>query len=66
METVLQLGEQSLYVQCFRFQIENRVMRIFGPKRDEVEGGWRRPHDEELHNLYASPDIIRVIKSRRM
>jgi hypothetical protein len=45
---------------------ENRVLRrIFGPKRDEVAGGWRRVHKEELHNLYASPNI-RVIKSRRM
>jgi hypothetical protein len=46
---------------------ENRVLRrIFGPKREEVAGGWRRLHNEELHNLYASPNIIRVIKSRRM
>jgi hypothetical protein len=46
---------------------ENRVLRrIFGPKREEVVGGWRRLHNEELHNLYASPNIIRVIKSRRM
>jgi hypothetical protein len=45
---------------------ENRVLRIFGPKRDEVTGGWRRLHNEELHNLYSSPSIIRVIKSRRM
>jgi len=40
--------------------------RIFGPKREEVVGGWRRRHNEELNNLYASPDIIRVIKSRKM
>jgi hypothetical protein len=40
---------------------ENRVMR-----RDEVTGGWRKLHNEELHNLYSSPSIIRVIKSRRM
>jgi hypothetical protein len=40
-------------------------MRIFGRKREEVVGGWRRLHNEELHNLYALPDI-RVIKSRRM
>jgi hypothetical protein len=39
---------------------------IFGPKREEVAGGWRRLHNEELHNLYTSQDIIRVIKSRRM
>jgi hypothetical protein len=46
---------------------ENRVLRrIFGPKRDEVTGGWRKLHDEELHNLYASSSIIRIIKSRRM
>jgi hypothetical protein len=46
---------------------KNRVLRrIFGPKREEVAGGWRRLHNEELHNLYASPDIIRVIKSRIM
>jgi hypothetical protein len=46
---------------------ENRVLRrIFGPKRDEVTGEWRRLHNEELNTLYSSPNIIRVIKSRRM
>jgi hypothetical protein len=40
--------------------------RTFGPKRDEETGGWRKLHNEELHNLYSSPSIIRVIKSRRM
>jgi hypothetical protein len=46
---------------------ENRVLRrIFEPKRVEFAGGWRRLHNEELHNLYASPNISRVIKSRRM
>jgi hypothetical protein len=46
---------------------ENReLMRIFGPKSDEVIGGWRKLHNEELHNLYSSPNIIRMIKSRRM
>jgi hypothetical protein len=46
---------------------ENRVLRrIFGPKRDEVTGDWRKLHNGELHNLYSSPDIIRQIKSRRM
>jgi hypothetical protein len=46
---------------------ENRVLRrIFGPKRDEVIGGWRKLHNEELHNLYCSPSVIRMIKSRRM
>jgi hypothetical protein len=45
----------------------NRVMRrIFGPKRDGVTGGWRILHNEELHNFYSSPSIIRIIKSRRM
>jgi hypothetical protein len=46
---------------------ENRVLRrIFGPKRDEVAGEWRKLHNEELHNLYSSPVIIRQVKSRRM
>jgi hypothetical protein len=45
---------------------ENRLLRIFGPKRDEVTGGWRKLHNEKLHNLYSSPNIIRMIKSRRM
>jgi hypothetical protein len=46
---------------------ENRVLRrIFGPKRDEVTGEWRKLHNEELCNLYSSPSIIRIIKLRRM
>jgi hypothetical protein len=46
---------------------ENRVLRrIFGPKRDGVTEGWRKLHNEELHNLYSSPSIIRIIKLRRM
>jgi hypothetical protein len=46
---------------------EDRVLRrIFGPKRDEVTGEWRKLQRGELHNLYSSPDIIRQIKSRRM
>jgi hypothetical protein len=46
---------------------ENRVLRrIFGPKRDGVMGGWRKLHNEELHDLYSLPSIIRIIKSRRM
>jgi hypothetical protein len=46
---------------------ENRVLRrIFGPKRDEVTGEWRKLHNKELHDLYSSPSIIRIIKSRRM
>jgi hypothetical protein len=44
---------------------ENRVMRrIFGPKRDDVTGEWRKLHNEELNGLYSSPNIIRVTKSR--
>jgi hypothetical protein len=46
---------------------ENRVLRrIFGPKRDDVTGEWRRLDNAELHNLYSSPDFIRQMKSRRM
>jgi len=46
---------------------ENKVLRrIFGPRRDEVTGDWRRLHKEELNDLYSSPNIVRVIKSRRM
>jgi hypothetical protein len=46
---------------------ENRVLRrIFGLRRDEVTGDWRKLHSEELHNLYSSPNIIRMMNSRRM
>jgi hypothetical protein len=46
---------------------KNRVLRrIFGQKKDKVTGGYRKLHNEELHNLYSSPSIIRMIKSRRM
>jgi hypothetical protein len=47
--------------------LENKVLRrIFGPKRDEVTGGWRKLHNEELRDMYSLPSIIRLIKSRRM
>jgi hypothetical protein len=46
---------------------ENRVLRrIFGPKRDGVTGGWKKLHNEELHNFYSSPSVIRSIMSKRM
>jgi hypothetical protein len=46
---------------------ENRVLRrIFGLRRDEVTGEWRKLHNKEIHDLYSSPNIIRIIKSRRM
>jgi hypothetical protein len=47
--------------------VENRVLRrIFGPKRAEVTGEWRKLHNEELNDLYSSPNILQVIKSRLM
>jgi len=58
----LTLREESRLRVC-----ENRVLRrIFWPKRDEVTGGWRKLHNEVLHDLYPSPNIVRAIKSRRM
>jgi len=46
---------------------ENRVLkRLFGPKRDEVTGEWRKLHNEELRDLYSLPNIVRVVKSRRI
>jgi hypothetical protein len=60
---------QKLIVASLRNDkvFENGVLRrIFGPKRDEVMGGWRKLHNEELHNLYTSPSVIRTFKSMRM
>ena len=55
------------FLKHLQAAFENRVLRgIFGPKRYEVTGEWRRLHDEELSDLYSSPSIVRVIKSRRM
>jgi hypothetical protein len=52
--------------ECRLRVFENRVLRrIFGPKRDEVTGEWRKLHNKELYALYSSPNIIRLIKSRR-
>jgi hypothetical protein len=46
---------------------ENRVLRrVFGPKRDEATGEWRKLHNEDLNDLYSLPNIVRVVKSRRM
>jgi hypothetical protein len=53
--------------ECRLRVFENKVLRrIFGPKRDELTGEWRRLHNKELYALYSSPNIIRVIKPRRL
>jgi hypothetical protein len=57
----------KIYDFCADRMLENRMLRrIFGPKRDEVTGGWRKLHNEELHNLYCSQSKIRIFKLRRM
>jgi hypothetical protein len=57
----------TLREECRLRVLENKVLRrIFGPKRDEITGEWRRLHNKELYALYSSPHIIRVIKSRRL
>jgi hypothetical protein len=63
----LWIYSQELRPLDHRGGLKNRVLRrIFGLKRDEVTGGWRKLHNEELRDLYSSPSIIRMIKSRRM
>jgi len=53
--------------ECRLRVFENRVLRrIFGPKRDEVTGEWRKLHNEELRDVYSLPNIVQVVKSRRM
>jgi len=52
--------------ECRLRVFENRVLRVFGSKRDEVTGEWRKLHNEELTDLYSLPNIVRVVKSRRM
>jgi hypothetical protein len=64
---VCEIWSQTLREEHKLRLFENRVLsRIFGPKRDEVTGGWRKLHNEEFHDLYSSPSVIRIIKSRRM
>ena len=66
VQWVIQCVISSLFGDTLRV-FENRVLRrIFGPKRDGVTGEWRKLHNEELTSLYSSPNIVRVIKSRRM
>jgi hypothetical protein len=67
LPVVLQTWSLTLREEHKLRVFENRVFRrILGPKRDEVTGEWRKLHNEELHRLYSSPSIIRMIKSRRM
>jgi hypothetical protein len=65
VDVKLGLSHQERNIYTLRV-FENRVpRRTFGSKREEVAGGWRRLHNEELHNMYTSPSIIRVVESRR-
>jgi hypothetical protein len=57
----------TLREECRLRVFENRVLRkVFGPKREEVTGDWRKLHNEELSDLYSLPNNMRVVKSRRM
>jgi hypothetical protein len=75
IEMVLGMGEFGSYFkiwtdfkpdQIFSVDLNRMLTRIFGPKRGGVTGEWRKLHNEELRDLYSSPGIIRIIKSRRM
>jgi hypothetical protein len=55
-----------MFISIFMRAVNRVLRRMFGPSIDEVTAGWRKLHNEELHNLYSSPSIIRMIKSRRM
>jgi hypothetical protein len=64
---VFQTWSLTLTEECRLRVFENRVLRrIFGPKRDEVTGEWRKLHNEELNDLYSLPNIVQVVKSRRL
>jgi hypothetical protein len=67
IHTYIQVALKTVYFVYSLRVFENRVLRrMFGPKRDEVTGGWRKLRNGELRNLYSSPSIIIMIKSRRM
>ena len=51
--------------ECRLRVFENRVLRVFGPKRDEVTGEWRKLHNEELRDLYSLPNIVQVVKTKK-
>ena len=53
-------------LRIYYYVINRALKRVFGPKRDEVTGEWRKLHNEELSDLYSLPNIVRVVKSRRM
>jgi hypothetical protein len=67
VETVCETWSLTLREERRLRVFENRALRrMFGPKRDEVTREWRKLHNEELHDLYSSPSIVRMIKSRGM